>query len=70
MGWFLRLSCLVIVVFGLWFLWEWVAVYASWPGPARPKPEHRQPESVPAAYHPAPSVPAFPVDNVPQRRAI
>jgi hypothetical protein len=69
MGWFLRLSCLVIVVFGLWFLWEWVSVYASWPGPA-PKPQHHQPESVPAAYHPAPSVPAFPIDNVAQRRVI
>jgi hypothetical protein len=70
MGWFLRLSCLVIVVFGLWFLWEWVAVNASWQGPARPKPDHHQPESVPAAYHPTPSVPAFPVDNVTQWRAI
>jgi hypothetical protein len=69
MGWFLRLSCLVIVVFGIWFLWEWVSFYGTVPGPA-PKQQRRQPESVPAVYHQILSVPAFPVDHVAQRRAI
>jgi len=69
MGWFLRLSCVVIIVFGLWFLWEWVTVYAIGPRPA-PNREHRRPESIPAAYHPIRSVPALPVDDVAQRRAI
>lgn len=69
MGWFLRLSCAVIVAFGLWFLWEWVNAYAIVHRPA-PNPEHAPPRSVPAAYHPIRSVPALPVDHVAQRRAI
>jgi hypothetical protein len=67
MGWFLRVSCLVIVIFSIWFLWEWVSFYSA--GPA-PKQQRRQPESVPAQYHQIRSVPAFPVDHVAQRRAI
>jgi len=30
MGWFLRLSCLVIVVFGLYVLWRWVTMQPVW----------------------------------------
>jgi hypothetical protein len=69
MGWFLRLSCLVIVIFGIWFMWEWVSFYGAGPALA-PKPLHRQPESVPAVYRQIRSVPTFPVDHVAQRRAI
>jgi hypothetical protein len=69
MGWFLRLSCLVIVIVSLWFLWEWVSFYAARPT-HEPRPKHGVPESVPAMYHQIRSVPAFPVDHIAQRRAI
>ena len=68
MGWFLRLSCVVIVVLSLWFMWEWVTVFGIRPTPHAP-PRHG-PESVPAAYRPSPSVPALPVDHVAQGGAI
>ena len=69
MGWFLRLSCLVIVIFSVWFMWEWVSFHSAGPAPAPPQ-QRRQPESVPALYRQIPSVPALPVDHVAQRRAI
>ena len=68
MGWFLRVSCLVIVIVSMWFMWEWVSFYAA-PAPA-PTPKPRRPESVPALYQRIRSVPAFPVDHIAQRRPI
>ena len=69
MGWFLRLSCLVIVAFGFYVMWEYVTVYGLWHG-RPPAPVHHAPQSLPAVYHEPPSVPPLPVDHVAQRRAI
>jgi hypothetical protein len=69
MGWFLRLSCVVIVVFGIWFLWEWVTFYSAAPEPTR-IPEHRSPRIAPPTDRSIHSVTPFPVDHVTQRLAI
>ena len=69
MGWFLRLSCLVIVVLSVWFMWQWVAFYAAGPAHA-PAPKPRSPDSVPAVYHQIRSIPAFPIDHVAHRSPI
>jgi hypothetical protein len=67
MGWFLRLSCLAIVAFGFYVLWQYVLLTTLRPPPPVP---HRPPESVPAAYRGWQSVPTLPVDHVAQRPAI
>ena len=67
MGWFLRLSCLVIVLFGLYVIWQFVQFHDLRPFPPHAPPHHGA-ESVPAAYRS--SVPALPVDHVLQRHAI
>ena len=69
MGWFLRLSCLVIVAFGFYVLWQYVTFYGSWHGQPS-APVHHARESIPAAYRPLPSVPPLPVDHIAQRRAL
>jgi hypothetical protein len=67
MGWFLRLSCVVIFVFGMYVLWQFVL---QRPIRFAPPPHHRTPGSVPAADREIRSVPALPVDHVAQGRAI
>ncbi|HUN40950.1 MAG TPA: hypothetical protein VMU81_11705 [Acetobacteraceae bacterium] len=69
MGWFLRLSCLVIVLFGFYVIWAFVISTQLRP-PQPPALRHHAAQSVPAAYHPIPSVPTLPFDHVVQRRAI
>jgi len=69
MGWFLRLSCLVIVLFGFYVIWAFIISTGMRPRlpPAR---QNDVSHSVPAAYRPIPSVPALPVDHVVQRPPI
>jgi len=69
MGWFLRLSCLLIVLFGLYVIWQF-AVESNLRPPLPPGPQHHEPQSVPAAYRPSNSVPALPIDDVAQRNAL
>ena len=69
MGWFLRLSCLVIVLFGFYVIWQFVIannIRAHVPPPQ----QHHAPQSVPASYHLFPSISPLPVDHVVQRPAI
>jgi ABC-type nickel/cobalt efflux system permease component RcnA len=69
MGWFLRLSCLVIVLFGFYVIWQFV-IANNMRAHVPPPHQHHAPQSVPAAYHPLPSVPALPVDHIAQRLGI
>lgn len=69
MGWFLRLSCVVIVLFGFYVIWQFVIVTDKRPR-LPPDQQHHASHSVPAAYRPVPSVPALPVDHVVQGLAI